>query len=500
MLQPFVEADQESALQSPERVKVLATGEDEAKNRKRKEAPAKLRKTIEAVWDSAKRGTMKQDDLRCGMPSPFSKCLTPGPWLEGGVMGAVVPSPLRTGILIPASSACTRALCFDEKCVCKYAANRDVIELDGLYAEFSSKLPKEWSKLPKEWCKKWPTCVRADPFTADSAIKNKNKIEGKIMLCSRSDASFEQQAKHAARAGAVGLIVVNTEDNLLKMKSSRTSVRAAIPAADFSSVTNTSLGRRKSEIPVVMIKSSDHDRVLGAGAFCIKDKGHPEAKNESEAEKAAVRAFVGDKDEQGDKDQQTYEKRRRDITTFAYKVLVEEFEIESLDITDEQWSRLRDKDIGLKMFCKPDIRKEAYFCEIEEARLNQMDDPWVKGSEWANFFLDRLQAHIKSDREKEAADKKKEAVSEAEAVRKKARDVSDLGFFLKNVLEDAVGDFEPGRLCAELQTHGIDSVQRLIQCFDPDQKVSIASSPNGTIFSNNSSELLFRLICRCCGT
>jgi len=115
-----------------------------------------------------------------------------------------------------------------------------------------------------------------------------------------------------------------------------------------------------------------------------------------------------------------------------------------------------------------------------------LEEPWVKGSEWANFFLDRLQAQIKSDREKEAVDKKKEADSEAEAVRKKARDVSDLGFFVKNVLEDAVGDFEPERLCAELQTHGIDSAQRLIQCFDPNQEVGIASSPNYPIFFSNN--------------
>ena len=89
MLQPFVEADQDSALQSWERMEFLTTGEDEAKNHKRTEALAELRKTIEAVWDSAKRSTMKQKPLRCVMP-PFVKCLqvTPGPWLEDGSLPA----------------------------------------------------------------------------------------------------------------------------------------------------------------------------------------------------------------------------------------------------------------------------------------------------------------------------------------------------------------------------------------------------------------------------
>ena len=410
-----------------------------------------------------------------------------------------------------------------------------------MYAEFSSHLPEHWEGGEGELTKQKQACV----WAIEDAAKNKtvikgNKFKGKIVMCDRSTSiSFEEQAKEAARAGAVGLIIVNTEDNLLEMKSSCASVRAPIPAADSSSAANTSLDGRKSRIPVVLIKSSDGKRLskLGSGEFHIKDKGHPEAKNENDAdEEAAVDAFVGRRKDETNRDIPREDETNRDIpdpvyiyrkhqnhrdfTTFAYNVLVEEFEIESVDITDEQWSRLEDADTGESLvgFCKKIeeklegnafddiIRKEAYFCEIEEARLtkivheHQNKEPWVNGSKWANFFLSRLKAQIKSDREKEAADKKKEAVSEAEAVRNKARDVSDLGFFLQNVLEEAVGDFEPERLCAELQTHGIDSVQRLIQCFDSSQEVSIASSPNSTIFSNNSSELLFRLVCHRLGT
>ena len=445
-----------------------------------------------------------------------------------------------------------------------------------MYAEFSSDL------LPPQWNSTKPASCE---WAKEDSAKNKTIIKGikagYIVLCDRSTrASFEEQAKQADRAGAAGLIIVNTEDNLLEMKSSRASVRAAISAAGASRAANTSLGGRKSQIPVVMIKSSDGKRLseLGSGTFSIEDKGHPEAKNEKPAdEKDAVLAFVGP---QEDEDEGKYEKRR-DITMFAYNVLVKEFQIESLDISKEQWSRLRDTDSGLVEFCKniekiadgkafeDVIREEALFGEIEEARIteilnqkpekapwkpdaarctlcrhdfnvvrrrhhcracgsvvcdgcsknsapakgwevegdqrtcdrccvpfaavadrvggeHQNQEPWVNGSKWANFFLRRLEVQIKSDRGEEAADKKKEAVSEAEAVRNKVRDVSDLGIFLKHVLEDAVGNFEPERLCAELQTHGIDSAQRLIQCFDPNQEVGIASSPNYPIFFSNN--------------
>ena len=127
---------------------------------------------------------------------------------------------------------------------------------DGVYAEFSPALPKGWASAEM-------VVIEAMPFMADSKLENAGELNGNIALVSRdteelellrSTVSFCEKAKRASEAGAVGVIIVNTTDNLPHSM-----------ADDGSGY--------KSNIPVLMIKPSDVVRLREHGSALILDKG-----------------------------------------------------------------------------------------------------------------------------------------------------------------------------------------------------------------------------------
>jgi len=89
---------------------------------------------------------------------------------------------------------------------------------------------------------------RADPIHADMAIRNPDKLKGRIALVSRGSSSgnpcsFVEKAVRVGEAGAVGMIVINTQDSLI---SPGDSARAG-----------TDL-----EMPVVGVKLSDAEGLV----------------------------------------------------------------------------------------------------------------------------------------------------------------------------------------------------------------------------------------------
>ena len=78
-----------------------------------------------------------------------------------------------------------------------------------------------------------------NPDRACGALANAAAVAGKIAVITRGDCSFEQKAHNAQRAGAIGVIICNTDNSLLTMG-------AAAEPNDFN-VT----------IPVVMLRARD---------------------------------------------------------------------------------------------------------------------------------------------------------------------------------------------------------------------------------------------------
>ena len=79
---------------------------------------------------------------------------------------------------------------------------------------------------------------------ADTTLENEAAVKGSIMLVSRGIVPFCDKVKRASAAGAAAVVIFNTEDELFKM------------SAD---------GGCTSDIPVLMIKSSDAPRLRNHG-------------------------------------------------------------------------------------------------------------------------------------------------------------------------------------------------------------------------------------------
>ena len=115
-----------------------------------------------------------------------------------------------------------------------------------MYAAFSSAVLTSSNAEAK-------VVVDAVPFEANATLKNEAAIKDNIMLCVRSKGtSFVEKAKRAAQSGAVAVIVVNTDDSLVKMSA----------LGDDTGYT--------SNIPVLMINSVDATRLHEHGAALIR--------------------------------------------------------------------------------------------------------------------------------------------------------------------------------------------------------------------------------------
>lgn len=97
------------------------------------------------------------------------------------------------------------------------------------------------------------------PENADAELRNAGHLKGKMAVAKRGGATFMEMAQRAERAGAQGLVVINDEDALF--------VAGSTPG--FS-----------SNIPIVVIKSSDGAILLRAGdSSLLKEKLEPSQHN-----------------------------------------------------------------------------------------------------------------------------------------------------------------------------------------------------------------------------
>ena len=109
--------------------------------------------------------------------------------------------------------------------------------LDGMFAAFSSALPSEWTSSTLNML-----VVDAVLFTTEALFENETAVKGKIVLISRLAVrkagfkSWVEPVKGASAIGAVGVIVINTDDALIELANN--------------------VGYN-ADIPVLLIKSSD---------------------------------------------------------------------------------------------------------------------------------------------------------------------------------------------------------------------------------------------------
>lgn len=98
--------------------------------------------------------------------------------------------------------------------------------------------------------------VQCEPEKADKELANAPRLQGKLAWCRRGGCEFVEKAQRASSAGAAGLVVVNDDDGLFKMGGS-----------GFS-----------SNIPVIMIRASDGQRLLAHGhSSCLASSERPPA-------------------------------------------------------------------------------------------------------------------------------------------------------------------------------------------------------------------------------
>lgn len=114
-------------------------------------------------------------------------------------------------------------------------------EIDCVFAEFSAQVPASTDETP---------VIEAVPFKADATLQNEASVKGNIMLVSRGKVPFSEKAKRASVAGAIALLVVNTNDELYSMT-----------AGDGSTADGY-----VSDIPVLMIKPNDFVKLKIHGA------------------------------------------------------------------------------------------------------------------------------------------------------------------------------------------------------------------------------------------
>jgi len=146
-----------------------------------------------------------------------------------------------------------------------------------MYANFSSELPSDWVSSRSAEI----NVVDAVPFKADWALKNASELKGNIALISSGGTTFAKKVKRASEAGAVGVIIVNTKDRLFKMRGRYQSSEIPVlglledQAEEFKSWFNFTDTGYKSDIPVLMIKSSDATRLREHGSALIRECAGP---------------------------------------------------------------------------------------------------------------------------------------------------------------------------------------------------------------------------------
>ena len=123
-----------------------------------------------------------------------------------------------------------------------------VIGEKQIYGPYAS-----WGHLPSGWSSAELPVVDAVPFEANATLQNEAAIKGNIMLCMRGDTPFFEKVKLGSAAGAAAVIIVNTDDALIEMSDNGSGYT--------------------SDIPVLMIKSSDAPRMRNHGSALLRKMG-----------------------------------------------------------------------------------------------------------------------------------------------------------------------------------------------------------------------------------
>jgi hypothetical protein len=95
--------------------------------------------------------------------------------------------------------------------------------------------------------------VLCAPAEADTDLVNEEQLRGTLAVARRGGCSFQEKTERVERAGARGLVIVNTVDDLF-----------TADAPGFS-----------AGIPVVVIRAKDEAALFAAGnSSCLCHKGH----------------------------------------------------------------------------------------------------------------------------------------------------------------------------------------------------------------------------------
>ena len=71
--------------------------------------------------------------------------------------------------------------------------------------------------------------VLCAPAEADAELVNAEQLKGRLAVARRGGCKFQEKAERAERAGARGLVVVNSEDALFAARSTTQGYCAGIP-------------------------------------------------------------------------------------------------------------------------------------------------------------------------------------------------------------------------------------------------------------------------------
>jgi hypothetical protein len=108
-------------------------------------------------------------------------------------------------------------------------------KLNGIVAGFGAEVGSDaWNNANAE-------VVIAEPILADVSLTNDNDVSGKIVLIDRGAVEFSLKAKNAQDAGAVGVIIINTEDALQGMTAGTYGNDITIPVVGVTSSTGAML-------------------------------------------------------------------------------------------------------------------------------------------------------------------------------------------------------------------------------------------------------------------
>jgi hypothetical protein len=103
--------------------------------------------------------------------------------------------------------------------------------------------------------------VMCDPERADAELKNADQLKDKWAVVKRGANSFAEKVRRAQAAGAAGVIIVNSDDSLVKAGGDDGEEKIKIPALLVSNAWNVSAGARVS-IRSDMAKGAGGDEQL----------------------------------------------------------------------------------------------------------------------------------------------------------------------------------------------------------------------------------------------